>query len=85
MIGHWNTMSHAGTTIRRFIEIEGGVRYSIRERSDGMFQIVQDGGKLEDGSQPYWMEDRILTGIYATADLAEDEVQRFTRGTCRRD
>lgn len=77
------TMNQAGTVVRRFVEDGGEVRYSIRERSDGLFQIVQDGAHLEDGTQPYWMEDRVFTGIYATADLAEDELQRFTRGTCR--
>jgi hypothetical protein len=77
-------MNHAGT-VRRFVEVgAGGAQYSIRKRSDGLFKIVHDGAKFDDGSQPYWMEDRVLTGIYASADLAEDEVQRFTGGACRR-
>lgn len=73
-------MSVAGETVRRFAEPDGLMRYSIRRRGDGLFQIVHDGAKLPDGSQPYWMEDRVFTGIYATADIAESEVQRMTGG-----
>ena len=71
-------MNYAGESVRRYAEPGGLIRYSIRKRSVGLFQIVQDGAKLPDGSQPYWMEDRVFTGIYATADLAEEEVQRLT-------
>jgi hypothetical protein len=73
-------MNFAGDTVRRFAEPGGLMRYSIRRRSDGLFQIVHDGAKLPDGSQPYWMEDRVFTGIYASADLADEEVQRLTGG-----
>jgi len=52
------------------------MRYSIRERRDGLFQIVHDGATLSDGSQPYYLEDRIVSGMFATADLAEEEMQR---------
>jgi hypothetical protein len=73
-------MSFAGEIVRRFAQPDGAVHYSVRRRSDGLFQIVYDGEKLPDGSQPDWMEDRVFTGIYATADLAEDELQRRTGG-----
>ena len=73
-------MSFAGEIVRRFAEPDTSLRYSIRRRSDGLFQIVHDGAKLPDGSQPYWMEDRVFTGIYETADLAEGELQRLTGG-----
>ena len=73
-------MSFAGEIVRRFAQPDGAVHYSIRRRGDGLFQIVYDGAKLPDGSQPYWMEDRVFTGIYATADLAEVELQRRTGG-----
>jgi hypothetical protein len=73
-------MSFAGEIVRRFAEPGTSVHYSVRKRGDGLFQIVHDGAKLPDGSQPYWMEDRVFTGIYETADLAEDELQRRTGG-----
>lgn len=78
-------MNVTGEIVRRFAEPEGLMRYSIRKRRDGLFHIVHDGAKLPDGSQPYWMEDRVFTGIYATADLAEEEVQRLTEGRWVRD
>ena len=73
-------MNFAGETVRRYAEPGGLMRCSIRRRSDGLFQIVHDGEKFRDGTQPYWMEDRVFTGIYATADLADEEVQRLTGG-----
>jgi hypothetical protein len=73
-------MSFAGEIVRRFAQPDGAVHYSICRRSDGLFQIVYDGAKLADGLQPYWMEDRVFTGIYETADFAEDELQRQTGG-----
>ena len=73
-------MDHAGEIVRQFAEPDGEVRYSVRRRRDALFQIVHDGAKLPDGSQPYWMEDRVLTGIYETADLAEEELHRLTGG-----
>ena len=73
-------MSFAWETVRRYGE-PGGLRfYSIRRRNDGLFQIVHDGAKLPDGSQPYWMEDQVFTGIYATVDVADEELQRLTGG-----
>lgn len=73
-------MSFAGEIVRRFAQPDRAVHYSIRRRNDGLFQIVHDGAKLPDGSQPEWMEDRVLIGIYATVDLADDELQRRTGG-----
>lgn len=73
-------MSFAGEIVRRFAEPNTLMRYSIRRRRDDLFQIVHDGAKLPDGSQPDWMEDRVLAGIYETVDLAENELQRLTGG-----
>lgn len=73
-------MSFAGEIVSRFAEPGTSLRYSIRRRGDGLFQIVHDGTILPDGSQPYWVEDRVFTGIYETVDLAETEIQRLTGG-----
>ena len=67
-------MSYAGDPVRKFVSSKGEIRYSIRKREDGFFQIVHDGSRLPDGSQPYWMEDRVVSGIFATADLAEKQL-----------
>ena len=56
------------------------MRYSVRRRPNGGFHVVHDGATLEDGSQPYWLEDRVLSGIYGTAELAEAELIRLTGG-----
>jgi len=73
-------MSHAGDPVRQFVSSNGEMRCSIRQREDGLFQIVYDGTVLPDGTQPYWMEDRVVSGIFATADLAEAELQRGAAG-----
>jgi hypothetical protein len=67
------------------MEPGGVMRYSVRQREDGLFQVVHDGATLDDGSQPYWMEDQILSGLYANADLAEEELHRLTGGEWRRE
>jgi len=82
---HLGAMNHAGEPVRQFVSPDGVMRYSIRERRDGLFQIVHDGAKLPDGSQPYYLEDRIVSGMFATADLAEEEMQRHAPGTWVRD
>ena len=73
-------MNHAGEPVRQFVSPDGVMRYSIRERRDGLFQIVHDGATLPDGSQPYYLEDRIVSGMFTTADLAEQEMQRQASG-----
>lgn len=67
-------MGFAGEPVSGFVAPDGRMRYSVRRRQDGLFQIVHDGATLDDGSQPWWMEDRILSGIFATAELAETEL-----------
>lgn len=68
-------MNVTGTTVCTFVASDGLTRYSVRKRPDGLFLIVHDGAALEDGSQPYWMEDRILSGLFGTASLAESELE----------
>jgi hypothetical protein len=63
-------------TIKRFVAFDGLTYHSIRRRADGFFQIFCDGSTLEDGSQPYWLEDKPLSGLFENADLAEEELLR---------
>lgn len=70
-------MNVTGTTICRFVATDGLTRYSVRQRSDGLFVVIHEGAILEDGSQPYWMEDRILSGLFGTAELAEAELRQM--------
>jgi hypothetical protein len=70
-------MSVTGNTICRFVAPDGLMRYSVRQRPDGLFVVVHDGATLEDGSQPYWMEDYILSGIFGSAALAEAELRQM--------
>lgn len=69
-------MTEIGQSIRRYVAPDGAMWFSIRVRSDGNYQIVHDGAHLEDGSQPYWMEDRVMSGLFADADMAEEELMR---------
>lgn len=62
--------------IKRFVGIHGCIYHSIRRRSDGNYQIYRDGAYLRDGSQPYWMQDEPISGLFADVDAAEEEVQR---------
>lgn len=78
-------MTSAGEMVARYADPLGPMRYSVRRRPDGTFQIVHDGAMLEDGSQPYWLEDCVLSGIYGTAELAEAELVRLTRGERERE
>jgi hypothetical protein len=69
-------MSVIGNTICRFVAPDGLMRYSVRQRSDGLFVVVHDGANRDDGSQPYWMEDRVLSGLFGSAELAETELKQ---------
>lgn len=70
-------MNVTGNTVCRFVAPDGSMRYSVRERPDGLFVIVHDGAVLEDGSQPYWMEDCALSGLFGSAELAQSELARM--------
>ena len=78
-------MASAGEIVARYADPFGPMRYSVRRRPDGTFQIVHDGATLEDGSQPYWLQDRVLSGLYGTADAAQAELIRITRGEWTRE
>ena len=64
------------TIVRQYVGYDGLSRCSIRLRSDGIFQIYRDGGYLEDGTQPYWMEDEPISGLFGDLKAAEEEVSR---------
>lgn len=70
-------MNVTGNTICKFVAPDGLMRYSVRQRPDGLFMVVHDGAFFEDGSQPYWMEDRTLSGLLGSAELAEMELRRM--------
>lgn len=70
-------MNVIGATVCRYVAPDGLMRYSVRQRPDGLFMIVHDGAALEDGSQPYWMEDHVLSGLFGNADLAVAELERI--------
>ena len=71
-------MNVTGITVCRFVAPDGLTRYSVRKRPDGLFVIVHDGATLEDGTQPYWMEDRILSGLFGDLSAAESELELLT-------
>jgi len=62
--------------VKRFVAFDGVTHHSIRERGDGPFQIFRDGAKFEDGSQPAWMQDEPLSGLFESVDAAEAELRR---------
>lgn len=78
-------MNVNGTTVCRFVAPDGLMRYSVRQRPDGLFVIVHDGATLADGSQPYWMEDRVLSGLFGSRDLAVSELERMVADGWRRE
>jgi hypothetical protein len=61
--------------VKRFVAFDDVTYHSIRERADGTFQIFRDGAKFEDGSQPAWMEDEPLSGLFESVDAAEAELR----------
>jgi hypothetical protein len=65
-------------TVKRFIRRftpQGGAIYSIRRRSDGVFQIYHD-NPFEGINQPYQFEDKPVSGLYADFPSAEKELLR---------
>ncbi len=68
-------MNVTGITVCMFVASDGLTRYSVRKRPDGLFVIVHDGATLEDGTQPYWMEDRLLSGLFGDLSAPERELE----------
>ena len=64
--------------VKRFVRpIDSGrSHYSIRRRSDGLFQLYHDDPYLGI-NQPYQFEDEAISGIYADIGTAEAELLRM--------
>lgn len=71
-----NGQTRTTVTIKRFVAFDGLTYHSIRKRADGSFQIFHDGSFFEDGSQPDWAQDEAISGLFESADMAEEELLR---------
>jgi hypothetical protein len=60
--------------VRRFSEA-GRSHYSIRRRSDGLFQLYHDDPYIGI-NQPYEFDDEPISGIFADIETAEGELLR---------
>ena len=63
--------------IKRFVSFNGHTVFSVRQRSDGFYQIFRDGTFVEDGTQPYWEQDEPISGLFGDAAIAEQEIIRW--------
>jgi hypothetical protein len=66
-------------TVKRFVQHFGGggqTHYSIRCRSDGLFQIYHD-DPFAGIDQPYQFDDRPISGLFS--DLASAEGERLRK------
>jgi hypothetical protein len=64
--------------VKRFAIIFGGggrTHYSIRRRSDGLFQLYHDDPFLGI-EQPYQFDDKPISGLFADLRTAEAELLR---------
>ena len=64
--------------IKRFVRRFGGgglSDYSIRRRSDGLFQLWHDDPYLGI-TQPYEFDDKAISGLFADIETAEAELLR---------
>lgn len=59
--------------VKRFLR-RSGERYSIRRRSDGLFQLYDDNIY---GGLGYGYEDKAISGIFAEYEKAEAELSRI--------
>ena len=64
--------------VKRFVRVfDGGTsNYSIRRRSDGLFQLWRDNA-YAGLDPPYEFEDEPISGIYADIGTAESELLRM--------
>jgi hypothetical protein len=60
------------TVVKTFIR-NNGARYSVRRRSDGLFQLYEDNVYSGLG---YGYDDEPMSGIYADYETAETELLR---------
>lgn len=62
--------------VKRFVDrfaSGGGVRYSIRRRADGLFQLFRDEPDSEFNRQ-HQIEDYPIPGLYANEAMAQREL-----------
>jgi hypothetical protein len=76
------TLFPSTATVRRFVMrfgASGGTHYSIRRRSDGLFQVYQDDPYVGI-KQFYEFHDEQWGGLFDSADAAEKELLRLLPG-----
>jgi len=69
------TLFPSTTIVKRFVASYGG-HYSIRRRSDGLFQVFHDDPYVGI-KQPYEFHDLQWGGIFDSAEAAERELLRL--------
>jgi hypothetical protein len=73
------TLFPSTTTVKRFVlryAAGGDTFYSIRRRSDGLFQVYHD-DPYRGIDQPYEFHDEQWGGLFDTAEAAEKELLRL--------
>jgi len=69
------TLFPSTTTVKRFVAT-GGSHYSLRRRSDGLFQIYHDDPYVGI-NQSYEFHDEQWGGLFDSAEAAERELLRL--------
>ena len=76
------TLFPSTTTVKRFVMrfgASGGTHYSIRRRSDGLFQVYHDDPYVGI-NQPYEFHDKEWGGLFDSSEAAENELLRLRTG-----
>ena len=76
------TLFPSTTTVKRFVMsfgASGETHYSIRRRSDGLFQVYHD-DPYAGTNQPYEFDDEQWGGLFDCAEAAEKELLRLRPG-----
>jgi hypothetical protein len=77
-----NTLFPSTTTVKRLVfrsGTAGETHYSIRRRSDGLFQVYHD-DPYRGINQPYEFHDEQWGGLFDSAEAAEKELLRLRPG-----
>jgi hypothetical protein len=77
------TLFPSTVTVKRFVMTLGAVgetHYSIRRRSDGLFQVYHDDPYVGI-NQPYEFHDEQWGGLFGSAEAAEKELLRLRPGS----
>jgi hypothetical protein len=76
------TLFPSTTTVKRLVlrlGTGGGTQYSIRRRSDGLFQVYHD-DPYKGINQPYEFDDEQWGGLFDSPEAAEKELLRLRPG-----